>query len=103
MTARRTRCLTSGEERTAGSPIVNANGRVTGFVDWSDPVILCGRDHSCDDDYDLTGYDSAPAPLPRLGDRPKGVCRACWRAFVKDCAESRAEELQARERPKVQP
>lgn len=71
MTARRTRCLTYGEERTAGSPIVNANGRVTGFVDWSAPVILCGRDHSRDDDYDLTGYDSAPAPLPALATDPK--------------------------------
>ncbi len=68
-----TKCLTWGEERRTGAPLVDAAGVRFGFIDFVEWVTLCGRN---DDDPKY----AASLSTQRLV-RPKGVCPQCWKSF----------------------
>jgi hypothetical protein len=71
---RATRCMTWGEERRSGSPVLGASGERIGFVDFSEWVTLCGRQE--DSPKEAASYDA-------YSRRPKGVCPKCWGSFRK--------------------
>ena len=43
MSRRTTKCLTWGEMRRSGSPLVDENGRRVGMIDFAEYVTLCGK------------------------------------------------------------
>jgi len=71
MSRRTTKCLTWGEMRRFGSPLVDENGRRVGMIDWADYITLCGRSEENPKD----------ASFDHLKPRPVGVCPACWKKF----------------------
>lgn len=72
MSRRTTKCLTWGEFKRTGSPLVDESGRRVGFIDFAEWVTLCGK--SDDDPKEACAFDHAKP-------RPVGVCRACWKKF----------------------
>ena len=74
MSRRTTKCLTWGEMRRSGSPLVDENGRRVGMIDFAEWVTLCGKP---DEDPQDAFHDHLKA-------RPVGVCPACWKKFRAD-------------------
>lgn len=69
MSRRMTRCLTWGEMRTRGAPLMDECGRRVGMIDFAEYVTLCGK----------TEEDPKEAYLITPGcRRPAGVCPRCW-------------------------
>lgn len=69
MSRRMTRCLTWGEMRTRGEPLVDERGRRVGMIDFAEYVTLCGK----------TDENPKEAHLVTPGvRRPAGVCPLCW-------------------------
>lgn len=85
MGKRRTRCITFGEMRTGGEPLLGADGRRVGHISFALYVTACGKE--VETDADLL-WDLPPA---RAGARPIGVCPRCWPAFT--AANTAAAEL----------
>lgn len=75
MSRRVTRCLTWGEMRRSGSPLVDANGRRVGFIDWAEYVTLCGK-HD-EDPHEACAFDGGKP-------RAEGVCPRCWSVFRRE-------------------
>jgi len=75
MSRRTTKCLTWGEMRRSGSPLVDENGRRVGMIDFAEWVTLCGK---ADED------PSEACALDHRKPRPVGVCSACWKKFRTD-------------------
>ena len=74
MSRRKTKCLTWGEVRRYGSPLVDQDGGRVGMIDWADYVTLCGKPDE----------DPKDAALDHRKPRPVGVCPACWKKFRAD-------------------
>lgn len=74
MSRRTTKCLTWGEMRRFGSPLVDESGRHVGMVDFAEYVTLCGKPDE----------DPMDASLDHHKPRPVGVCPACWKKFRAD-------------------
>jgi hypothetical protein len=74
MSRRKTRCMTWGECKRSGSPLVDENGRRVGFIDFAEYVTLCGKPDENPKD----------APLDHRKPRPVGVCPARWTRFRAD-------------------
>lgn len=75
MNRRKTRCVTWGECKRSGSPLIDENGRRVGMIDWMEWVTLCGK------------QDENPQEacvLDHRKPRPVGVCPACWKKFRAD-------------------
>lgn len=73
MTNRRvTRCLTWGEEKATGFPLLDNQGKRIGFIDLREWITLCGA--SDKDPKEACGID-----VTRL--RPKGICPKCWSVY----------------------
>lgn len=75
MSRRKTRCVTWGECKRSGSPLIDENGRRVGMIDWMEWVTLCGK------------QDENPKEacvLDHRKSRPVGVCPACWKKFRAD-------------------
>jgi hypothetical protein len=68
---RTTKCLTWGEMRGFGSPLIDANGRRVSMIDFAEYVTLCGKP----DEYPSDAHFDHRKP------RPVGVCPACWATF----------------------
>jgi hypothetical protein len=81
MSRRTTKCLTWGEGRSYGYPLVNAEGKRTGYLHFVEYRTLCGK------------RDDAPkeaVPFDHRKPRPIGVCPACWAKFRDDMISAEA-------------
>ena len=75
MSRRKTRCVTWGECKRSGSPLIDENGRRVGFIDFAEWVTLCGKPDE---------NPQEACALDHRKPRPVGVCPACWKKFRAD-------------------